>query len=345
MQRSHCRAGQCSTTGKPVPARANSGGDGRRCSRPWYASARTKDGRVLRAARLAGGRKNDALTRALRDDPHLGPFLSIPSKDNGFDIEGLAAAPGGRLFLGCGDPCSTDGRACWRSRSLRTRTGITSWCFGKSRGKPPLPLRRVRCIASISSTLRGAGSPRSLLRGSRPADSHRAADARKGNVTQVRRWKDAIANRRRAHAAREAAADVAGIAVPGEERSCRSHGDRKAGRPAALVVGDLRLCGQGSARAARGDARDAPRTFAAALPAARHTVNAHRETVRASDSEAEGSRSYLHRPTGYEVAVRLSGQDAPRTVIGSGLAVRYARHEPRSFTRLQGLAATDGEPR
>jgi len=72
---------------------------------------RTKDGRVLRAARLAGGRKNDALTRALRDDPHLGPFLSIPSKDNGFDIEGLAAAPNGRLFLGLRGPV-LDGWAC-----------------------------------------------------------------------------------------------------------------------------------------------------------------------------------------------------------------------------------------
>ena len=63
------------------------------------------------AARLPGGRKQDALTRALRDDPHLGPFLAIPSKDNGFDIEGLAAAPGGRLFLGLRGPV-LDGWAC-----------------------------------------------------------------------------------------------------------------------------------------------------------------------------------------------------------------------------------------
>ena len=71
----------------------------------------TPDRRELRAARLGGGRRNDALTRALRDDPHLGPFLSIPSKDNGFDIEGLAAAPGGRLFLGLRGPV-IDGWAC-----------------------------------------------------------------------------------------------------------------------------------------------------------------------------------------------------------------------------------------
>jgi hypothetical protein len=72
---------------------------------------RASDGRTLRAARLPGGRKHDALTRLLRTDPHLAPFLSIPSKDNGFDIEGLAAAPGGRLFLGLRGPV-IDGWAC-----------------------------------------------------------------------------------------------------------------------------------------------------------------------------------------------------------------------------------------
>jgi len=72
---------------------------------------RIPDRRELTAARLPGGRKNDALTRALRDDPHLGAFVSIPSKDNGLDIEGLAVAPGGRLFLGLRGPV-IDGWAC-----------------------------------------------------------------------------------------------------------------------------------------------------------------------------------------------------------------------------------------
>jgi hypothetical protein len=72
---------------------------------------RAGGGRMLRAARLRGGRKHDALTRLLRTDPHLAPFLSIPSKDNGFDIEGLAAAAGGRLFLGLRGPV-IDGWAC-----------------------------------------------------------------------------------------------------------------------------------------------------------------------------------------------------------------------------------------
>lgn len=47
----------------------------------------------------------NALIEALRDDPHLGPFLSIPlpSKENGFDIEGLAVR-GDTLFLGFRGP-------------------------------------------------------------------------------------------------------------------------------------------------------------------------------------------------------------------------------------------------
>lgn len=47
----------------------------------------------------------NVLTEALQDDPHLGPFLrfNLPSKDNGFDIEGLAAS-GDRLFLGLRGP-------------------------------------------------------------------------------------------------------------------------------------------------------------------------------------------------------------------------------------------------
>ena len=47
--------------------------------------------------------RGDALTWALQDDPHLGPFFSVPGKDNGFDVEGLAVT-GDRLFLGLRGP-------------------------------------------------------------------------------------------------------------------------------------------------------------------------------------------------------------------------------------------------
>lgn len=55
------------------------------------------------AARLDAGPRGNALTRALRDDEHLAPFLRIPGKDNGFDVEGIAAA-GDRVFVGLRGP-------------------------------------------------------------------------------------------------------------------------------------------------------------------------------------------------------------------------------------------------
>ena len=47
-----------------------------------------QDGR--RALRLKGDAQTNLLTRALADDPHFGPYMAIPGKDNGFDVEGLA---------------------------------------------------------------------------------------------------------------------------------------------------------------------------------------------------------------------------------------------------------------
>ena len=55
------------------------------------------------AARLMGGRNGNLLMDALRLDEHLAPFLSIPSKDNGLDIEGIAVH-GDRVFLGLRGP-------------------------------------------------------------------------------------------------------------------------------------------------------------------------------------------------------------------------------------------------
>lgn len=60
--------------------------------------------RTLRAAQLRGTADGNELLDRLADDPHLSPFLPIPGKDNGFDIEGLAAAPDGRLFVGLRGP-------------------------------------------------------------------------------------------------------------------------------------------------------------------------------------------------------------------------------------------------
>lgn len=55
------------------------------------------------AAWVKGDALGNQLTDALKEDKHLAPFLTIPGKDNGFDIEGLAVADG-RLFLGLRGP-------------------------------------------------------------------------------------------------------------------------------------------------------------------------------------------------------------------------------------------------
>jgi len=59
--------------------------------------------RPRRAQRLSGGTQGNALTRLLRKDKHLAPFIGLPGKENGFDIEGLAVV-GERLFLGLRGP-------------------------------------------------------------------------------------------------------------------------------------------------------------------------------------------------------------------------------------------------
>nr|WP_246315360.1 DUF3616 domain-containing protein [Kineococcus aurantiacus] len=63
------------------------------------------DGETLTAAVL--GAHDDDLTRELRDDDLLAPFLRIPSKDNGLDVEGVAvhrSAAGTRLYVGLRGP-------------------------------------------------------------------------------------------------------------------------------------------------------------------------------------------------------------------------------------------------
>lgn len=59
----------------------------------------------LTAAKLEITPKGNLLTEALANDPHLAPFLAsqIPSKENGFDIEGLAVYQD-KIFLGLRGP-------------------------------------------------------------------------------------------------------------------------------------------------------------------------------------------------------------------------------------------------
>ena len=67
------------------------------CAHPSKAHER------LTAAQLFGTGHTNVLIDTLRDDPHLGRFLAIPCKENGFDIEGVEAH-GDRVFLGLRGP-------------------------------------------------------------------------------------------------------------------------------------------------------------------------------------------------------------------------------------------------
>jgi hypothetical protein len=58
------------------------------------------DGVRHRAVALGG---RDDLRKLLEDDEHLGPFLDIPGKDNGLDVEGIAVV-GDRVYLGLRGP-------------------------------------------------------------------------------------------------------------------------------------------------------------------------------------------------------------------------------------------------
>jgi hypothetical protein len=56
-----------------------------------------------RGACLKMKKKGGALTMALADDVHIARFMGVPAKENGFDIEGIAAR-GDRVFLGMRGP-------------------------------------------------------------------------------------------------------------------------------------------------------------------------------------------------------------------------------------------------
>jgi hypothetical protein len=66
---------------------------------PVRASKSAEDGPAPRTASVLDG----DLTDALSEDEHLSPFLHVPGKDNGFDVEGLAAFED-RILLGLRGP-------------------------------------------------------------------------------------------------------------------------------------------------------------------------------------------------------------------------------------------------
>jgi hypothetical protein len=68
-----------------------------------YTLARTVDADGRSAAQLHGDKVGNDLTAEIAEDDQLRHFLSIPGKDNGFDIEGLVVI-GSRLLLGLRGP-------------------------------------------------------------------------------------------------------------------------------------------------------------------------------------------------------------------------------------------------
>ena len=64
----------------------------------------TEPGAVPRGSRACrSAKRRGALPKALKKDPHLRPFLMLPSKENGFDVEGIAVL-GQRVLLGLRGP-------------------------------------------------------------------------------------------------------------------------------------------------------------------------------------------------------------------------------------------------
>ena len=56
-----------------------------------------------RRSALVGAPRTESLVDLLRDDFHIARFMGVPAKENGFDIEGIAAG-GDRVFLGLRGP-------------------------------------------------------------------------------------------------------------------------------------------------------------------------------------------------------------------------------------------------
>lgn len=61
------------------------------------------DDRKLRAACVKMGPKRGKLGKLLKSDEHIGRFVQVPAKENGFDLEGIAVR-GSRAFLGLRGP-------------------------------------------------------------------------------------------------------------------------------------------------------------------------------------------------------------------------------------------------
>lgn len=87
----------------------------------WTPSLKeTEDGRKPSSVRLKKGKT--PLTKSLVKDIHLGRFMEIPCKENGFDIEGIAVR-GDRVLLGLRGPVLRGWAVILELRMKMTKTG------------------------------------------------------------------------------------------------------------------------------------------------------------------------------------------------------------------------------
>ena len=241
------RARQRPALRQPLPARANSGSSRAPMGRPSCADVGRPSGRVLRAARLPGGRKNDALTRLLCATIRISVrFLSIPSKDNGFDIEGLAAAPGGRLFLGLRGPV-IDGWACVLEIVVGAHPDRDDeLVLRQAAGTDPRRRARSARYRKHFLDLEGAGI-RDLCLAGRDLLILTGPPMRGKGKAQVRRWRNALAVKQREHAGRRRSCRSCWSFRIGRRRITRKASRSSGSAATASADGDLRLRGQGSA--------------------------------------------------------------------------------------------------
>src|SRR5262245_9435124 len=97
---SHCRVRRKPESADQLDARLR-----RRASRHFFGALRLdRDGSLRDLAPVAlPATGPHSLRRALRQDEYLEPFLGLPSKEGGLDIEGLLVKRG-RAFFGCRGP-------------------------------------------------------------------------------------------------------------------------------------------------------------------------------------------------------------------------------------------------
>lgn len=98
---SHCRSRQKAKPSEPLDPQIKSGLNRHILGRIPLARDGSWSGKKGEALSFAG---EGALRKLLRKDPFIAPFLDIPSKENGLDIEGMAVVGGSRVLLGLRGP-------------------------------------------------------------------------------------------------------------------------------------------------------------------------------------------------------------------------------------------------